>query len=128
MPKLRYHLSRREVIAGASALAMSGSLPGLAQEGIWTKPIPHSGEQLPIVGLGTSVVFQIGKDPNEREPRREVLQALVAGGGNLIDTASTYGSAEMVVGDLVAEEKLRGKVFIATKGAGIWSIDRARSR
>lgn len=116
MTKLRYHPSRREVIAGASALAMSSSLPAFAQEGIRKKPIPHSGEQLPIVGLGTSVVFQIGKDPNERAQRRDVLQALVAGGGTLIDTASTYGSAEMVVGDLVAEEKLREKVFIATKG------------
>jgi len=116
MPKLRSDFSRREVIAGAGALAVSGSLPSFAQDAMRTKPIPHSGEQLPVVGLGTSVVFQIGKDPNERAQRRDVLQALVQGGGNLIDTASTYGSAEMVVGDLVAEEKLREKVFIATKG------------
>ena len=116
MPKLRSDFSRREVIAGAGALAVSGSLPSFAQDAMRTKPIPHSGEQLPVVGLGTSVVFQIGKDPNERAQRRDVLQALVAGGGTLIDTASTYGSAEMVVGDLVAEEKLREKVFIATKG------------
>jgi aryl-alcohol dehydrogenase-like predicted oxidoreductase len=116
MPKLRSDFSRREMIAGASALAVSSSLPSFAQEAMRTKPIPHSGEQLPVVGLGTSVVFQIGKDPNERAQRRDVLQALVQGGGNLIDTASTYGSAEMVVGDLVAEEKLRDKVFVATKG------------
>lgn len=116
MPKLRSDFSRREVIAGAGALAVSGSLPSFAQDAMRTKPIPHSGEQLPVVGLGTSVVFQIGKDPNERAQRRDVLQVLVQGGGNLIDTASTYGSAEMVVGDLVAEEKLREKVFIATKG------------
>jgi aryl-alcohol dehydrogenase-like predicted oxidoreductase len=116
MPKLRSDFSRREVIAGAGALAVSSSLPSFAQDAMRTKPIPHSGEQLPVVGLGTSVVFQIGKDPNERAQRRDVLQALVQGGGNLIDTASTYGSAEMVVGDLVAEEKLREKVFIATKG------------
>lgn len=113
---MREGFSRREVIAAASALMVSGSLPACAQEAIRTKPIPHSGEQLPIVGLGTSVVFQIGKDPNERAQRREVLQALVQGGGTLIDTASTYGSAEMVVGDLVEEEKLHEKVFIATKG------------
>ena len=116
MPKLRSDFSRREVIAGAGALAVSGSLPSFAQDAMRTKPIPHSGEQLPVVGLGTSIVFQIGKDPNERAQRRDVLQALVQGGGNLIDTASTYGSAEMVVGDLVAEEKLREKIFIATKG------------
>jgi aryl-alcohol dehydrogenase-like predicted oxidoreductase len=110
------NFSRREVIAGASALAISSSLPSFAQEAMRTKPIPHSGEQLPVVGLGTSIVFQIGKDPNDRAERRDVLNTLVQGGGTLIDTASTYGSAESVVGDLVAEVKLRDKVFIATKG------------
>jgi aryl-alcohol dehydrogenase-like predicted oxidoreductase len=116
MTKLRYRISRREVIAGAGALAMSSSLPSFAQDAMRTKPIPHSGEQLPVVGLGTSIVFQIGKDPNDRAERRDVLRALVQGGGTLIDTASTYGSAETVVGDLVTEEKRHDKVFIATKG------------
>ena len=116
MTKLRYRPSRREVIAGAGALAMSGALPALAQEAMLTKPIPHGGEKLPVVGLGTSIVFQIGKDPNDRQQRRDVLNALVQNGGTLIDTASTYGSAEGVVGDLVEEGGLRNKVFIATKG------------
>ena len=116
MTKLRYHPSRREVIAGASALAMTAALPALAQEAMLTKPIPHGGEKLPVVGLGTSIVFQIGKDPNDRQQRRDVLNALVQNGGTLIDTASTYGSAEGVVGDLVEEGSLRNKVFIATKG------------
>ncbi|SRR5579885_242686 len=116
MTKLRLDISRREVVAGGVALAASSALPSFAQEAMRTKPIPHTGEQLPVVGLGTSIVFQIGKDPNDRAQRRDVLRALVEGGGTLIDTASTYGSAEGVVGDLVAEEKLRDKVFIATKG------------
>lgn len=116
MTKLRYQPSRRDVIAGASALAMSSALPLLAQEAMLTKPIPHGGEKLPVVGLGTSIVFQIGKDPNDRQQRRDVLNALVQNGGTLIDTASTYGSAEGVVGDLVEEGGLRSKVFIATKG------------
>lgn len=116
MTKLRYQPSRRDVIAGASALAMSSALPALAQEAMLTKPIPHGGEKLPVVGLGTSIVFQIGKDPNDRQQRRDVLNALVQNGGTLIDTASTYGSAEGVVGDLVEEGSLRSKVFIATKG------------
>ena len=95
---------------------MTAALPALAQEAMLTKPIPHGGEKLPVVGLGTSIVFQIGKDPNDRQQRRDVLNALVQNGGTLIDTASTYGSAEGVVGDLVEEGSLRSKVFIATKG------------
>jgi aryl-alcohol dehydrogenase-like predicted oxidoreductase len=117
MTKLR-HFSRREALAGGVALAATTALPNVAsaQQTMRTKPIPHSGEQLPVVGLGTSIVFQIGKDPNDRAERRDVLRALIEGGGTLIDTASTYGSAEGVVGDLVEQEKLRDKVFIATKG------------
>jgi aryl-alcohol dehydrogenase-like predicted oxidoreductase len=116
MMKLRYDFSRRELMASVGALAVSGAMPSLAQDAMLTKPIPHSGEKLPVVGLGTSIVFQIGKDPNDRAQRRDVLLALIKEGGSLIDTASTYGSAEGVVGDLVSEEEIRNKVFIATKG------------
>lgn len=118
MTKPRYFLSRREAIAGAGSAAALGALPdfAFAQDTIRTKPIPHTGEMLPVVGLGTSGVFQIGKNAAERAQRRAVLETLVKGGGSVIDTASTYGTAEGVVGDLVAETKLRDKVFIATKG------------
>ncbi len=94
----------------ASISAQSNEVPFLS------KLIPHSGEMLPVIGLGTSIVFQIGQDPAQRAQRRTVIEKLVAGGGKLIDTASTYGTAEGVVGDIVHESKLRDKVFIATKG------------
>lgn len=111
-------ISRRELLASAGAMAAFGTLPNFAfaQDAMSTKSIPHSGEKLPVVGLGTSQVFQIGTGAAERAQRREVLEAMVKGGGTLIDTASTYGTAEGVVGDLVQETKLRDKVFIATKG------------
>jgi aryl-alcohol dehydrogenase-like predicted oxidoreductase len=40
---------------------------------------------------------------------------LIANGGRIIDTASTYGDAEIVMGDEIAAAKLRDKIFIATK-------------
>jgi aryl-alcohol dehydrogenase-like predicted oxidoreductase len=124
---LRYNsamgYSRREVIAAAGVGATLGVLsrivPVLAQNKdtpILRRPIPHSGEMLPVIGLGTSQVFAIGNDPKERADRRAVIEALVAGGGSLIDTASTYGPSEGVVGDLAAEAGLRDKLFLATKG------------
>jgi len=70
---------------------------------------------LPVVGLGTSQVFEIGGDPAQRQACAEVLKTLVAGGGTLIDTAPSYGSAERVVGDLLAATGLNGRVFLATK-------------
>jgi aryl-alcohol dehydrogenase-like predicted oxidoreductase len=115
--------SRRDLIAAAGTGAALGMLshidPASAQNKdapILTRPIPHSGEMLPVVGVGTSQVFQIGTDASERAQRRAVIEALSASGGKLIDTGSTYGTAEGVIGDLVQETGLRDKLFIATKG------------
>ena len=112
--------SRRRVLTLGAGLAASAWLParGKAQTGtlgLIARPIPHSGERLPVVGLGTSQVFEVGDDPARRQACAEVVKTLVAGGGKLIDTAPSYGNAESVVGDLLAATELRGRVFLATK-------------
>ena len=86
---------------------------GLAQPAppMLKRPIPHSGEAIPVIGLGTANNFGNA----DRGELRKVFEALVAGGATLIDTASTYGSAEAVMGDVLSEAKLLDKVFIATK-------------
>jgi diketogulonate reductase-like aldo/keto reductase len=111
-------LSRRDLLATAAGAAMLSALPSLvwAQGApIMTRPIPSSGEPLPIVGIGTSIVFDFENDLAKYAARRQVLQDLVAGGGKLIDTASTYGHAEERVGDLSADLGDRDKLFLATK-------------
>ena len=92
--------------------------PALAQPTgdttLLTRVIPSTGERLPSVGLGTAIVF----DRDDAETHRrgaDVVQALVAGGGRLIDTASTYGDAETVLGAVIADVKLRDRLFVATK-------------
>jgi aryl-alcohol dehydrogenase-like predicted oxidoreductase len=112
--------SRRRMLTLGAGLAASAWLParGGAQTGapgLISRPIPHSGESLPVVGLGTSQVFEVGDDPARRQACAEVLKTLVAGGGKLIDTAPSYGTAESVVGDLLAATGLNGRVFLATK-------------
>ena len=112
--------SRRRLLAFSTGFAATAWLPALGQEksgtpALITRPIPHSGERLPVVGLGTSQVFEVGDDPARRKECAEVLKTLVAGGGKLIDTAPSYGTAEGVVGDLVAATGLNGRVFLATK-------------
>ncbi len=79
-----------------------------------TRPIPHSGEQLPCVGLGTAVSFPSG-DESKRPALRSVVDALIAGGAKLIDTASVYGNAETVIGDILQQNGARDRVFLATK-------------
>jgi aryl-alcohol dehydrogenase-like predicted oxidoreductase len=67
------------------------------------------------VGLGTAIVFDIGDDAARRAERRAVIQTMLEGGGRVIDTAPSYGTAETVTGDLLAATGSRDKVFLATK-------------
>jgi aryl-alcohol dehydrogenase-like predicted oxidoreductase len=106
-------LTRREfaVFASASLLVPHA----LAQTGpVLARVIPSSGERVPAVGLGTASIFATANEAT-RSKAAAVVQALVAGGGRIIDTASNYGDAEIVMGDEMATANLRDKIFIATK-------------
>jgi aryl-alcohol dehydrogenase-like predicted oxidoreductase len=112
-------LSRRQffgLAGGVGAAAMIPAWPARAAAApVQTRPIPRTGERLPVVGLGTAIVFDIGEDPARRAERRAVIQTMLDGGARLIDTAPSYGAAEVVVGDLLASMGARDKVFLATK-------------
>ena len=85
------------------------------------RPIPRSGESLPVIGLGTWQTFDVGADPPARAPLKEVLGEFARHGGSVIDSSPMYGSSESVAGDLTAELKLRTQPFIATK---VWTSGR----
>lgn len=116
-------ISRRDLLAtGAAAAAAAGAgLPAFAQAPaggpLRTKPIPVSREPLPVVGIGTAVIFDFENDPAKQAERAEVLKVLTSGGGSLIDTAPAYGKAEDRLGELMASTGLRDKIFLATKVA-----------
>jgi aryl-alcohol dehydrogenase-like predicted oxidoreductase len=98
-------------LAGASLLAH----PAVAQtDSLLMRAIPGSGELVPAVGLGTARIFDNANEAT-RAKAAAVVQALVANGGRIIDTASTYGDAEIVMGAEIAGSNLRDKIFIATK-------------
>jgi aryl-alcohol dehydrogenase-like predicted oxidoreductase len=77
--------------------------------------IPSTGEELPIVGLGSSASFRRLADDGDSEAIRAVFEALLEGGGTVFDTAPSYGSAEAVAGRVVGEMNARDSVFWATK-------------
>ena len=106
-------LTRREfALAGSAAML---AVPAAAQNAApLMRPIPRSGELLPAVGLGTAYVFD-NNDNTTRQKASAVLQALIAGGGRLVDTSSVYGDAEAVLGEVIVPAGLRDKLFIATK-------------
>jgi len=89
--------------------------PAVAQtDSLLMRAIPGSGELVPAVGLGTARIFDNANEAT-RAKAAAVVQALVANGGRIIDTASTYGDAEIVMGAEIAGSNLRDKIFIATK-------------
>jgi diketogulonate reductase-like aldo/keto reductase len=120
--------SRRDALrvigAGVAGLVAPGVLratPLRERPAPHTRPIPSSGERLPVIGLGTWQTFDVGADPALRAPLEAVLAEFVALGGKVIDSSPMYGSSEEVVGDLAGRLGLRPKLFVATK---VWTSGR----
>jgi aryl-alcohol dehydrogenase-like predicted oxidoreductase len=107
-------ITRRDIAALAGVLLLSTKAAAQTETSLLTRPIPSSGEQIPAVGLGTAYVFDQNNEAT-RSKADAVIQALVKNGGRLIDTASTYGDAESVLGEVTTTAGLREKLFIATK-------------
>jgi aryl-alcohol dehydrogenase-like predicted oxidoreductase len=93
-----------------------------------TKPIPSTGERLPVIGIGTARRYDVAASEAELAPLREVVRNFTRMGGKLIDTAPSYGKAEPVVGNLIAQAGNRNQLFVATKvGRGRESVQAGRA-
>jgi diketogulonate reductase-like aldo/keto reductase len=111
---------RRAALGALAALAAGAVMPDDTKELI-ARPVPSTGEPLPAIGIGTWQTFDVGAKAAERAPLREVLKVFAAGGGRVVDSSPMYGAAESVAGDLIAEQGLRERLFIATK---VWTSGR----
>jgi len=110
-----------KMLGGACALAapvFAQSAPSFIMS---TRPIPRTGEALPVVGVGTSQTFDVGPSAHERIELKEVLRLLASHGGSVIDSSPMYGEAERVVGDLTDKLDVRARLFFATK---VWTSGR----
>jgi aryl-alcohol dehydrogenase-like predicted oxidoreductase len=110
-------LTRRQfAVLSATGAAAAFAPQAMAQSAapLITRAIPKTGEQLPAVGLGTAEVFDDDDAPT-RSKAEAVIKVLAANGGRLIDTASTYGDAETVIGAVLGAAGGRQNFFIATK-------------
>jgi aryl-alcohol dehydrogenase-like predicted oxidoreductase len=123
--------SRRRILKELTAAMIALNWPerGLpmtdVREKMRTRLIPSTREPLPVIGCGTYRTFDVGATPEERAPLLEVLKVLFAAGGSVIDTSPMYGSAEHVVGDLLAQSKNRARAFLATK---VWTSGKEAGR
>ncbi|AKC88308.1 aldo/keto reductase [Pseudoxanthomonas suwonensis] len=80
-----------------------------------TRPIPSSGELLPVIGAGTSGSYDVDIGSPEYAQLQEVVKIFFEGGARVIDTAPNYGRSDTVVGSLLEDGGWRDKAFIATK-------------
>ena len=137
--------NRRRLLvhAGAGALSIGVQLPAPAaggqpsspvSGGLARKPIPSSGETIPVIGVGTARRYQGAASEAELAPLRESLRMFLEVGGSVIDTAPSYGDAEAVVGRLLRDLRPTVPMFLATKvgaagrAAGQAQIEQSFSR
>lgn len=142
-------LTRRELLGSVAAAGAAALVPRLGmaqgnakvsvQDASLTRPIPATGEALPLVGLGSWITFNVGDDETARAARAEVIAAFFEDGGRMIDSSPMYGSAQAVIGDCLGRTGNAGNVFATdkvwtgdgadgpnqiAKSLGLWGVDR----
>ncbi|MBP0614193.1 aldo/keto reductase [Jiella mangrovi] len=115
---------RRTLLKGSAAIALSSlGLPAFAQapvSSVLKKTVPSSGVELPVVGMGTWITFNVG---NNREALAEctaVMKAFFASGGQMIDSSPMYGSSQATVGYGLEQLGKPEGLFPADK---VWTSD-----
>jgi diketogulonate reductase-like aldo/keto reductase len=121
--------TRRRALRLLAAAGLCAMLPlsrARAQKpALLTRPIPSTGEAIPVVGLGSWITFNVGADPVARDACAEVIRSFVDAGGKMIDSSPMYGSAQDVIGYGLRKHALAGRVFSADK---VWTSAGTRGR
>jgi len=86
-----------------------------------TKPIPSTGEALPVIGIGTYKGFDLADGAEARTRLADVLGRLFAAGGAIVDSSPMYGRAEARAGQALAALGKKDDAFIMTK---VWTSGR----
>jgi len=111
-------ISRREfsraAISTGAIVALGPGRVIARQSPLISRPIPSSGETIPIIGVGTNR-YGVGDDTELRAPLRAALKTFHELGGTVIDTAPGYRSSEIVLGELMLDLGINDQMFVATK-------------
>ena len=117
------NLTRRAFVGSMTSFGATTALPafgqGPAAGAILKKAIPSTGEQIPAIGLGTWITFNVGNDERLRAARAQVMQTFFDRGGSLINSSPMYGSSEAVIGYGLARIKNKTTLFSASK---VWIV------
>ena len=85
-----------------------------------TRVIPSTGEQLPVIGCGTYLGFDVSVGSASYHRLPAVIATLFDAGGTVLDSSPMYGRAEEVMGRLLTSRD-RERAFLATK---VWTRGR----
>ena len=105
----------RMALGAGAALGFGRIAFGETAAPLIARPIPSSGEKIPVIGLGSSATFRSAADSEDARGLGEVLKTMVERGATVFDTAPSYGASEEVAGSLARELGLTKKLFWATK-------------
>jgi diketogulonate reductase-like aldo/keto reductase len=100
-------------------VALAGPRVSAASPQAIRKPVPSSGERLPVIGMGSWLTFDVGDNIRARAVRTQVLQTFFDHGGALIDSSPMYGSSQEVIGHALAQVRNKSALFSATK---VWIL------
>lgn len=114
--------SRRDFVKLAAAAGLLPELSLAEGKSMMTRKIPASGEELPVIGLGTWQVFDVESTPEEVSLRKRIVDLLIDHGGSLLDTSPMYNRSERVIGDVLEAGSSRDQLFLATK---VWTDGKA---
>lgn len=118
MAKSNNPISRRQVMKAGIAAGLGMAIPGLvgadssasASGELIYRNIPKTGEELPVIGVGTNRFGRADVDVV-----KELLASMYESGGRVIDTAALYGGSEEVIGQALDELGQQNDFFVATK-------------
>jgi diketogulonate reductase-like aldo/keto reductase len=112
----------RAIAAGTTAILLR-PVSALARLAPISRPIPSTGEQLPVIGLGSWITFNVGDDAGLRDECASVLKAFFREGGRMIDSSPMYGSSQAVIGYGLTKLGRPSELFSADK---VWTGSGAR--
>lgn len=117
----KLNIMRRRVLGALAAAPLLWSAKVQARSGRpAARPIPSSGEAIPLVGLGSWITFNVGNDRAARDASTEVMRNFFQAGGRLIDSSPMYGSAQEVIGYGLRKLGRPADLFAADK---VWISD-----
>lgn len=126
------HISRRLFLKSVSHLAWLPFVPFMSLSSLFadvrvtssiiTRAIPVSGEQIPVIGMGSWKTFDVGDDVGDRARCMAILKTFFKSGGGMIDSSPMYGSSEEVIGYCLSQLRPHPGLFSATK---VWIVGKS---